>query len=195
MKSYHDFYKHPEDVAPFLMALREKNPDGGLDGILIAPTEKVGDALIILSEVIGGVGEKPIYRYHLCNNWLFDYWKSWAYLTAFVAIAWKHGVHIRGSSLPSKEIKRIAEGEAFLVSEDGNALGRYGKLWYPEDMALKPDDYLAGIDPERDNFGLLSGLVRWLELDEEGYMDTGLSMYSKSDIRASFEQALKKITT
>lgn len=188
----HAFYKHPEDVAYFLTALREKNPDGGLDGILIAPTEKAGDALIILSEVIGGVGEKPIYRYHLCNNWLFDYWKSRAYLTAFVAIAWKHGVHIRGGSLPSKAIKRIAEGEALLVSEDGNALGRYGKLWYPEDMALKPDDYLAGVDPELKGFGVKAALSHWLELEENGYMSTGLPMYSRESIRASFEQALKK---
>lgn len=188
----HDFYKHPEDVAPFLTALREKNPDGGLDGILIAPTEKAGDALIILSEVIGGVGEKPIYRYHLCNNWLFDYWKSRAYLTAFIAIACRHGVHIRGGSLPSKEIKRMAEGDMLLVSENGVPDSRRGKLWYPEDMALKPDDYLAGVDPEQDRFGVLSALDLWLRLEEKGYMDTGLSMYPREKIRASFEQALEK---
>lgn len=188
----HDFYKHPEDVAPFLTALREKNPDGGLDGILIAPTEKAGDALIILSEVIGGVGEKPIYRYHLCNNWLFDYWKSRAYLTAFVAIAWKHGVHIRGGSLPSKEIKRMAEGDMLLVSENGVPDSRRGKLWYPEDMALKPVDYLAGVDPEQDRFGVISALDIWLRLEEVGYMDTGLSMYPREKIRDSFEKALGK---
>lgn len=187
-----DFYKHPEDVAPFLIALKEKNPDGGLDGILIAPTEKAGDALIILSEVIGGVGEKPIYRYHLCNNWLFDYWKSRAYLTAFIAIACKHGVHIRGGSLPSKEIKRMAEGDMLLVSENGVPDSRRGKLWHPEDMAIEPDDYLAGVDPEQDKFGVLSALDLWLRLEEKGYMDTGLSMYPREKIRASFEQALGK---
>jgi hypothetical protein len=142
--------------------------------------------------VVGEVGDKPIYRYHLCNNWLFDYWKSRAYLTAFVAIAWKHGVHIQGGALPSKEIKRIAEGEALLVSEDGNALGRYGKLWHPEDMALKPDDYLAGIDPELKGFGVKAALSLWLELEEKGYMSTGLPMYPRENIRASFEQALGK---
>jgi len=186
----HDFYKSPEDVGPFLKALKENNPDGGLDGILIAPTEKRGDALIILSEVIGEVGEKAIYRYHLCNNWLFDYWKSRACLTAFVAIAWKHGVYILGDSLPSKEIKRIAYGETLLVSEDGSALGRRGKLWYPEDMAIKPDDYLSGVDPERNRFGLISALELWLRLESDGYMNTGLPMYPKDNVRASFEQAL-----
>jgi hypothetical protein len=188
----HDFYKHPEEVALFLTALKETNPDGRLDGILIAPTEKTGDALIILSEVIGGVGEKPIYRYHLCNNWLFDYWKSRAYLTAFIAIACKHGVHIRGGSLPSKEIKRMAEGDMLPVSENGVPDSRRGKLWYPEDMAIEPDDYLAGVDPEQDRFWVLSALDLWLRLEEKGYMDTGLSMYPREKIRASFEQALGK---
>ena len=188
----HDFYKHPENVAPFLTALKEKNPDGGLDGILIAPTEKEGDALIVLSEVIGGIGEKPIYRYHLCNNWLFDYWKSRAYLTAYIAIAWKHGIHIRGNYLPAKEIKRIANGEVLLVSEDGSALARRSKLWHPEDMAIKPEDYLAGVDPEQDKFGLVSAVKQWLRLEESGYMDTGLSMYSRESIRASFEKTLGK---
>lgn len=188
----HDFYKHPEDVAPFLKALKDNNPDGGLDGILITPVTKGGEALIVLSEVVGAIGEKPIYRYYLCNNWLFDYWKSRAYLTAFIAIAWKHGVHIRGSSRPSKEIRRIAQGESLLVSEDGSALGRHSKLWYPEDMAIKPDDYLAGVDPELNEFGVQAALNLWLELEDNGYMSTGLSMYPRENVRASFEQALGK---
>ncbi len=186
----HDFYKHPEDVGPFLATLKDKNPEGGLDGILIAPTENEGDALIILSEVIGGIGEKPIYRYHLCNNWLFDYWKSRAYLTAFVAIAWKQGVYIRGGLLPAKEIKRIAEGKVLLISEDGDPIGRSGKLWYPEDMALESAAFLSGVDPETNMFGLRSALELWLELEEKGYMETGLPMYKKERIRGSFEQAL-----
>ena len=35
--SCHDFYKHPEDVLPFLNKLRESNQEGELDGMLIAP--------------------------------------------------------------------------------------------------------------------------------------------------------------
>lgn len=190
----HDFYKHPEDVAPFLKALKEQNPDGDLDGILIAPTERHGDALIILSEVVGGIGEKPIYRYHLCNNWLFDYWKSRAYMAAFVAIAWKHNVYIRGGYLPLKEIKQMAEGEALLNTEDGS-IRRRGKLWYPEDMAIKPEEFLSGVDPERNKFGLISALERWLALEENGFMDTGLPMYPKASIRNSFEQALDEMNS
>ena len=79
-----------------------------------------------------------------------------------------------------------------LVSEDGNALGRYGKLWHPEDMALKPVDYLAGVDPELKDFGVKAALGHWLELEKNGYMSTGLPMYSRESIRTSFEQALGK---
>jgi len=186
----HDFYKHPEEVAPFLKTLKEQNPDGDLNGILIAPTEQHGDALLVLSEVIGSVGEKPIYRYHLCNNWVFDYWKSRAYITACIAIAWRQEVHIRGDYVPLKEIKQIAEGEALLNTEDGS-VRRRGRLWYPEDMAIKPEAFLSGVDPEQNKFGLISALELWLSLEEKGYMDTGLSTYPKASIRNSFKHALR----
>ncbi|MRR49822.1 MAG: hypothetical protein EG825_02730 [Rhodocyclaceae bacterium] len=188
--SCHSFYKDPGGVLPFLTKLKEANPEGQLGGILIAPVGEEGEALVLLNEIIGWVGDKPIHRYHLCNDWTFDYWKARAYLTAFVAICWKHGVHLRGTYLPEKEIKRIADGEALICSEDGDpGVGRT-KLWYPEDMALKPDVFLAGVDPERDQFGIKSALKLWLDLEQQGYMDTGLAMTSEEAIRATFEAKL-----
>lgn len=189
----HDFYKHPEDITPFLKALKKGNPDGVLDGILIAPFGQKGDALIVLSEAVGGIGEKPINRYHLCNNWVFDYWKSRAYLTACIAIAWKHGVHIRGVYLPKKEVTRIAWGTTLLGTADGDAVGRGGRLWYPEDMALKPEVFLSGVDPERQKFGLTSALELWLKLEKNGYMATGLPMYQRETTRCLFEEELVKL--
>ena len=67
-----------------------------------------------------------------------------------------------------------------------------GKKWYPEDMALKPDVFLRGIDPERNNFGMAAGLELWLHLAQEGYMDTGLGMYDGAVVRRLFEQELAK---
>lgn len=188
----HDFYKNPEDVAPFLATLKANNPDGSLDGILMAPCENSGDALIVLREIIGWIGKKAIYRSHLCNNWRFDYWKSRVYLTAFIAIAFKQGVYIRGSILPTKEIAKIAEGEALLISEEDDFSSRSGRLWYPEDMALKPESFLLGIDPENNNYGLSSALRLWLSLEENGLMGTDLSMYKKETIRGLFELELEK---
>lgn len=188
----HDFYKTPASVAPFLEALKASNPNGGLEGVLIAPEGQKGDALIILSEVVGWIGDKAIYRHHLLNNWLYEYWKSRAYLTACVAIAWKHGIHIRGIYSPAKDIKKVAYGEVLLGGRNADSTpSRRGPL-YPEDMALRPAAFLAGIDPERDNFGITSALELWQMLDENGYMATGLPMYQREAIRGLFKEALDK---
>ncbi|MFH1987987.1 MAG: hypothetical protein ABIK25_10225 [Pseudomonadota bacterium] len=190
----HDFYKKSGDVLPFLNQLREGNPEGTLDGMLIAPEDGEGYALVVLSEKIGEIGNKAIYRFHLCNNWVFDYWKSRACLTAFVAICWKNGVHIRGTYLPEKEIERIAWGEALVGTEEGEPAIRGARLWDPEDMALRPDVFLSGVDSEQDQFGFKAALRLWLDLEQQGYMSTGLAMYSKEAIRSTFEQKLAEFS-
>ena len=191
----HDFYKHPEGFADFLVKLKSANPDGELGGVLIAPNDQgwQAGALLILRETVGAVGEKPIYRYHLCNNWIFSYWKARAYLTACVAIAWKRGVYVHGLRIPAKEIEKLAAGE-MLLSRQGEGVWNVSssKKWYPEDMALKPDAFLEGIDPERDNFGIKSGLRRWLELEEQGLMATGCPV---TNVRQLFLHELEKFST
>lgn len=189
---HHDFYKHPERVADFLESLKTANPDGQLDGVLIAPDEPKGEALLILQEIIGAVGDKPIYRYHLCNTWHFSYWKSRAYLTAFAAIAWKHSVYVRGVYLPNKKIERLVTG-GLLLGQGFDGVDEFvGKKWYPEDMALKPDNFLRGVDREEDNFGVKAGLKLWLDLEIQGYMGTGLDMNKRETVRQLFLQELAK---
>lgn len=187
----HDFYKHPEDFSDFLTQLKSANPDGELGGLLIAPNENgcLANALIILEERVGSVGEKPIYRYHLCNDWVFSYWKARVYLTACIAIAWKRNVYIHGLRVPGKEIESLSEGQT-LLGWKGEGAWKFSRRrkWYPEDMALKPEAFLGGVDPERDNFGIKSGLGLWLELEEQGLMDTGI----KVNARQLFEQELAK---
>lgn len=190
----HDFYKYPERFLGFLDELRVNNPDGDIQGVLIAPEERVGhvEALILLQEAVGQVGDKPIYRYHLCNNWSFTYWKARAYLTACVAIAWKHQVFIHGISKPKKEIERLANGET-LLGWQGEGIWSLGhSAWYPEDMALRPSAYLEGVDPERNNFGTKSGLSLWLDLEKQGLMDTGLGADFGVNAKRLFEQELAK---
>lgn len=188
----HDFYKHPEGFADFLVQLKTANPDGELGGVLISPSDQgwQAGALLILQETVGAIGEKPIYRYHLCNNWVFSYWKARAYLTACVAIAWKRGVYVHGLRIPAKEIEELAEGE-MLLSRQGEGVWNFctSQKWYPEDMALKPETFLEGVDPELDNFGIRAGLTRWLELDGQGLMDTG---GPTENVRLLFQQELEK---
>ncbi|PLK50438.1 hypothetical protein [Uliginosibacterium sp. TH139] len=154
----HDFYKHPEQVEGFLQSLIEANPDGDLDGVLLASEEREGQALIILRETIGAIGEKPIYRYHLLNNWTFSYWKARAYLAACVAVAWRKRVCIRGVFADHKTVEELAS-EKCLVGVVCEGFEAYlGRKWYPEDMALKPEVFLKGIDPELNNFGISSAI-------------------------------------
>jgi len=190
----HDFYKHPEGFIEFLDTLISANPEGDFHGVLIAPEEREGhvEALLILQETIGYVGDKPIFRFHLCNNWSFTYWKARADLTACVAIAWKRKVYVTGVYFPKKEIDQLAYGET-LLGWRGEGIWFIGdRKWYPEDMALKPEAFLDGIDPERDDFGIISGLKLWLDLEEQGLMDTGMNSVICANPKQSFQQELKK---
>jgi hypothetical protein len=185
----HDFYKDPHEVAGFLAACKAVNPDGQLCGILLASEANDGIALIVLYEAIRWIGDKPIYRYHLLNNWVFDYWKSRAYLAACVAIAWKHRVYIRGEYVDNKMLEALAQGTC-LVGKNGEGLDSYfGKKWYPEDMSLKPDVFLKGVDLKDDNRALPLAIELWLRLDKEGFMDSGLEMYNRIDVRQLFMAA------
>jgi len=187
----HDFYREPEGFAKFLEMLVSRNPDAQWYGVLLVPEEQIGEAwaLIILQEPIGMIGDKTIYRYHLLNNWLFSYWRSRAYLTACIAIAWKRKLYIHGRKMPAKEIEALAEGHKLLGWDGGEFWEvRYMK-WYPEDMALEPDAFLDGVDRERDDYGITSALQLWLDLDARGLMDTGLNL---EPARQKFARELAK---
>ncbi|MDD5383658.1 MAG: hypothetical protein PHG89_02100 [Gallionella sp.] len=190
---YHDFYKYPKEFLRFLDALKVNNPEGHMEGVLIAPNERVWDAgaLLILQETIGHIGDKPIFRHHLCNNWIFSYWKARTYLTACVAIAWKRKVYIHGISQPKNTIDQLAYGET-LLGWQGEGIWEFGCVtWHPEDMALQPDEFLNGIDPEKENFSIKSCLKLWLDLEEEGLMDAGI----RTDAKQLFQQELTKYSS
>jgi hypothetical protein len=93
--------------------------------------------------------------------------------------------------MPKKEIEQLAYGET-LLGWQGEGIWFLGnQKWYPEDMALQPDAYLEGIDPERDNFGIAAGLGLWLKLEEQGFMGTGI----RADAKQLFQQELAKYTS
>ncbi len=192
----HDFYKYPEDFVEFLDGLIAANPTGDFYGMLIAPEEhdKQSEALLILQETIGSVGDKAIYRFHLCNNWSFTYWKSRAYLTACVAIACKHRVHIHGTHMPKKKIEQLAHCETLLGWQGKGVFFIGHRKWYPEDMALLPEVYLEGIDPELDNFGIRAALTLWLDLEEQGLLNIGMNSVICANPKQTFQQELAKYT-
>lgn len=191
----HRFYKHPQAFVEFLGALKAANPDGELSGVVLAPVKPAPDAeaALILQETVGWVGDKAIYRYHFCDEWKLRYWKSRAYLTACVAVAWRRSVFIHGVYADGAVVRELMEGYVLpMWSNEG--IWSFGiKRWDPEDMALRPEAFLDGLDPELDNFGLKAGLRLWLSLCDDGFMKTGLDMYSVDDVRQSFNQALDQI--
>jgi len=185
-----DFYQRPEAFFSFVKNLIEKNPDERIQGVLIAPNECDwrATALLILQETVGYVGEKPIWRYHLCDNLPFTYWKARAYLTACIAICWKRDIFIHGITMPMETIAQLAWGET-LLGWQGEGIWALGhKTWDPEDMALRPEAFLEGINPEQDNFGIKSGLESWLDLEAQGFMDSGFGKSARQD----FQQELAK---
>ena len=170
----HDFYKRPELFVDFIEQLRSQNTNT-IQGVLLVghSSRQEEDALIVLEETIGTLGEMSFCRYHLCNNWIFRYWKARAYLTAVVASAWRRKIHLFGRKVPIERIRDYREGKKFLEYAFDSALPVQGEPWYPEDMAIHPHCFLDGLD--EGNYGHSEGLELWLELESRGIMDTGLA--------------------
>ena len=169
----HDFYKKPEHFKSFVDDLMSRCV-GDVSGVILVGNSKQHEekALIVIQETIAFLNEKPIYRYHLCNNWLFDYWKSRAYLTACIAIAWSRKLYLLGRRVPIELIRKYSAGTAFLEYRTDNALPLLGQHWYPEDTAVKPDSFLEGVSEGA--FGQSHAIALWLHLDELGLMAVDL---------------------
>jgi len=186
----HDFYKRPEEFSTFLDEIITSNHN--LSGYLFIPDKKSRQrylAILVLEETIGEVSSKEIYRYHLCNNWDYSYWKSRAYLTACIAIASRKGVFIHGRYASQKKINELGFGEKMFSDIDETFSYFIGKgNWNPEDMALEPEAFLNDVDPEINDYGIKSGLKLWLSLEDKGLMKTDYS----DNVRALFESYLAR---
>lgn len=185
----HDFYKSPKNFEQFIDELKKSTQHVELGGYLVVPEDftHIEQSALILEEAIGTIGNDVIYRYHCCDDWVFAYWKSRAYLTACVAIAWKKDVFIKGRYASRRELYLLTSKQ-ILPGRTIRLVASRARRWYAEDLALQPDQYLRGIDAEQNAFGAISGLRLWLQLEEEGWMDTGL----QKDVRSTFEAALSK---
>lgn len=142
----HDFYKKPEQFRMFLDEILSRRV-GDISGVILVGEsdrhEQTG--IIVIEESIGFLDQKPIYRYHLCNNWFFDYWKSRAFLTACIAAAWNNKLCLLGRRVPIELVRKYSSGTAFLEHRGDTALPLAGQMWHPEDMAVKPESFLKGI--------------------------------------------------
>lgn len=169
-----DFYKTPDEFVKFLEGFKNsKNIDPELSGMVLTPQspKRSIDSVLIIREGIGEVGGREIYRNYICGNWVSDYWKCRAYLTACISIMGKYNYYVRGRYVKPDSLTLLSDGQSFFDVENSKFTGRG---WQPEDMIYRPDMYLAGMDPGLNNYGRISAIEKWLELANEGYMDSYL---------------------
>lgn len=169
----HDFYKCPEEFSAFILNLKNKAAGrlGGMVFISDSSSRENDDTILVLEEEIGMIGDKNIYRYYICNNWLFNYWKSRVYLAACISLAHKNSVFIYGRKLPFDKIEKYLEGERFLGNHYDGLIMRAERC-YPEDMSCSPKILFEGLQGQLHSGEYEATIELWLELANKGMMDT-----------------------
>ena len=194
----HHFYKQPSDFARFLDELISNG--NSLDGYVFnSQFSEVSspdgyDAAIVITEEIGHVNGRPVYRVHVCSGWVFNYWKCRGYLAACISIAWQKGIHLIGKEVDPGWLLQFGEGERLIGYDYDSGHLKYParSTWYADELVDSPDKYLMGVDPEQSQFGLKSALRLWLDLEAEGH----IRMYSDAShdsMKRSFMTALSDL--
>lgn len=189
----HDFYKRPASFGRFIEQLKEHNPDKHITGYVLTekpPYEHKYDTLILLKEEIGAIGERTIYRYHFCPDWIMRYWKCRVDLACCIAQAQMHKVWLIGKYVDFECIRELTQENQLPTYdfESGGLTLPYKGRWSVGDYVDIPATLVRDLDGE-ESFGGESAVHRWLK-----YYDEGL-MYNVSDVegkavRAAFENYL-----
>ncbi|MDO6563855.1 hypothetical protein Q4488_10725 [Amphritea sp. 1_MG-2023] len=193
----HHFYKQPDDFINFIDELA--NGGNPLCGYVFNTKPLQNslndyDAAIVITEEIGQVNDRPVFRIHICNGWVFNYWKCRGYLAACIAIAWRNGVHLIGKQVDSDWLIKFECGDKLIGYDYDNGHLQFPvqATWYADELVERPEKYLKWIDPESSQFGLKAALQLWLMLDEQGYMQM-YSDGSHTSVNAAFNRALTAI--
>lgn len=193
----HHFYKRPSDFESFIDELTRSG--NTLDGYVFTTKLSAGssdeyDAAIVITEVIGQVNDRSVYRIHICNGWVFRYWKCRGYLAACIAIAWRKGAHLIGKEVDLDWLVQFGEGERLISYDYDTGYLKFParSTWHADELVDSPSNYLIGVDPEQDKFGLKSALQLWLDLEADGH----IRMYfdsSHDSMKRAFIKALSEI--
>jgi len=193
----HHFYKHPEEYAAFLTQLKTGNDDRVSAQLLLSYNNGGDeDALLLLSEDIGRIGDKAIVRNHLCSGWTHRYYKCRADLAACIAMTEKEHVSIRGSRFKSP-INSFCKGESFITGLDelesfyerDRLFRKCYQYWEPQDWVEDPEEFIS--DLVDGQWGKVSALKQWLNYHDKGYIETG---YGDKDSYNLFSILLEKLT-
>ncbi|GEM_PF-1186958 len=190
----HDFYKYPTQYEHFLKKLLQTNHDFFAYAIKAQThvSDHGYDALLLISETIGDINERRVYRYHICKNWDIRYWKSRAYFAACCAITLRSPrVPLIGRLAPQEWIQALSEGTE-LMEYDYEAFVGEPKLpghsgWHIDEFVERPEVYLEGIGDEFGDNSANMAISMWLNLDKQGFMkvwDDG----SHESVTANFKE-------
>lgn len=109
----HQFYKNIEGFVGFLDDIKANQPDWLIANLILSTHEKWDeDALLIISEEIGRIGDKPINRYHFISGWIHKYWKCRAELAACIAMMLNKHIVLKGKFV-TEPINRFCKGLEF----------------------------------------------------------------------------------
>ncbi|GGA95056.1 hypothetical protein [Agarivorans gilvus] len=172
------FYNHPKKFGVWLDSLLSATNVQRIDGWLLTTSEfnDEYDAAIVMREQIGEFGDEAIYRYHLCETWVYGYWKCRADIAACIAQAWKRNCYVFGQRIPLSVFNRVISLNSVPDSELEQTR-IHGKKFYAEDLTTNPDFYASALKNEQ--FGIDSAIARWLEYYELGMMDSRFGDYGK----------------
>ncbi|MCG9697237.1 hypothetical protein [Shewanella sp. Isolate11] len=165
------FNKAPKAFGDWLDELKIAN-NFDTDGWLVITQRETYDydGLIIIREQLGMLRDKPIYRYHFCDLWMFNYWKCRADLAACVAQSLKRGVFISGREISEKRFAKLSTLQFFPNSEKEHT-SVSGKRFAAEDLTINPEFFVRGLLDGQ--LGIDCAINRWLEYHEQDLMDSG----------------------
>lgn len=196
-----DFYKNPRKFESFLDKLM-KSAKNEIEGFAIRASETTNyngyDALILYTETIGELNNRPIYRYYFCGKWSIYYWKSRCYYAACCAISLRNKVYLSGRVTSQKWIQNVSEGKRLIEYDytyfKGEPIIPDSSFWSVDEFVERPSVFIKDIDKEKDNYGIRAALSMWLDLDRDGFMkvwDDG----SHASVVESFKNYLDDISS
>ena len=172
------FYKQPKKFGTWLDSLSSSASEQAIDGWLLTTSVVNGeyDAIIVMREQIGELGDEAIYRYHFCEQWIYDYWKCRADIAACIAQAWKRNCYVSGYCLAPDVFNKIISLKHVPDSESENTLVR-GQRFRAEGLTINPSFYISDLKEEQ--FGIDNAIALWLEYHEQGLMESRFGEHGK----------------
>ncbi len=168
-----DFYKQPNECRDYLTDIKNSGSDNNFFTFVIFPHKSkrfsgTYDGLMIITETIGEINGRSIYRYYVSSSQAIDYWKSKAYFTACCALLFKHQFHPIGKIASQDWIESMLKGTQLIKYDYENFVGDINipteSTRYVDEMIKVPDKYLENVSPEENNFGLKAAISHWLTL-------------------------------